>query len=209
MRKALGVPSQDDTSADPSALGLAEEEVGQTLYPIHRIDRPASGLLLFAATPRDAATLTRALREGEILRTYWAIVSGHPEPRAGRLEDLLRHDRRRNKSYRHPSGKRAALSYQVRATGTRYTLVEVWLETGRHHQIRAQLATRGWPVRGDLKYGARRSQPGGGISLHAVALSFPHPRTGERISYTAEPPEDTLWDTLAAGISPAGETATP
>ena len=200
VSKAPGVPSQPDPSGDPSALELAAERVGGRLFPVHRIDRPASGLLLFARTASAAAELSALFRCGAVQRRYWAIVAGRVEPTAGSLQNPLNHDRSRNRSVIRPGGKPASLTYEVRAIGQRYTLLEITLQTGRHHQIRAQLAHAGWPIRGDLKYGARRSLPGGGISLHAVSLLLPDSYPGRPLSFSATPPEDTLWHELTVTL---------
>lgn len=202
IRKAAGVPSQPDPSGDPSALELAGSSLGLRLHPIHRIDRPASGLLIAAPSSDTAAHLSRMLRERAIERRYWAIVEGIVSEDGGRLEHRLRTNRRTNRSCVDPAGSHAALTWQVRSRGDRYTLVEVELETGRHHQIRAQLAAAIAPVRGDLKYGARRSLPGGGVALHAVALRFAHPADGRFLTFVARPPDDALWRALAGEIEP-------
>jgi len=144
------------------------------------------------------------MQTGAVERRYWAIVEGTALPESGALANRIGFDRRRNRSFVAESGKPARLRYTVRARGERYTLLEIVLDTGRHHQIRVQLAEAGSPIRGDLKYGARRSQPEGGIALHAVALRFPHPLSGEMLSFFAPPPSGSLWDALAAGLRPDG-----
>ncbi len=201
VAKRPGLPSQPDQSGDPSALTLAEERVGSRLWPVHRIDRPASGLLMFACSTGMAGTLSRMLQSGAIERCYWAIVAGEVSPDQGNLVDRLDHDRRLNRTHVRQRGRQATLRYSVRARGDRYTLVEVVLETGRHHQIRAQFAHAGWPVRGDVKYGATRTLPGGGISLHAVRLSFRDPRTAQRLTFIAPPPSEPLWVALVRAAS--------
>ena len=198
VAKQPGVPSQPDRSGDLSALAVAEQAAGTALHPIHRIDRPASGLLVFGADRAAAGLLTRMLREGSMRRRYWAVVSGVVEPESGTLEDRLLRNGRTNKSYVNARGKPSRLTFTVKARGDRYTLLEVELQTGRHHQVRAQLAHRGWPIRGDLKYGARRSLPGGGIMLHAAMLDLPHPQTGTPLSFFAPPPDDPLWNALTS-----------
>ena len=198
--KALGIPSQPDKSGDPSALSIAEEILGRRLLPVHRIDRPASGLLILACGRRAAERLSAMLREGAMERRYWAIVEGLPENDGGEMEGSISFDRHRNRSTIDSGGKPARLRYAVRTRGERYSLLEILLQTGRHHQIRVQLSAASWPVRGDLKYGARRSLPGGGIALHAVSLRFAHPATGAECRFSARPPADRLWDALAAGL---------
>ncbi len=202
IAKATGLPSQPDRSGEESALSLAESTLGHPVHPVHRIDRPASGLLLLAAHSDAAARLSALMQTGAIERRYWAIVEGTSIPQSGAFESRIVFDRRTNKSFVAAKGKPARLRYTVRTRGERYTLLEVVLDTGRHHQIRVQLAAAGCPIRGDLKYGARRSQPGGGIALHAVALRFPHPFTGETLSFFAPPPAGSLWDALASGLGP-------
>jgi 23S rRNA pseudouridine1911/1915/1917 synthase len=202
VSKRAGLPSQPDPTGDPSALTLAERQIGSPLWPVHRIDRPASGLLVFARSAGMAGTLSSILQSGRIDRRYWAVVPGTVAPDQGVLIDRLYHDRRLNKSFIRQEGSLATLRYAVRARGERYALLEIVLETGRHHQIRAQLAHAGWPVRGDVKYGARRTLRAGGICLHAVRLTFPHPVTDDQQTFVAPPPPDPLWDALTGGLAP-------
>lgn len=204
VRKAPGIPTQPDQTGDPSVLTLAEELLGSPLRPVHRIDRPASGIVLCARTTVAAAELSAQLASGMMERRYWALVPATELPDSGELVGRLVHDRRVNKSFVRTEGKESALRYWVRSRGERYSLLEIDLKTGRHHQVRAQLAYEGWPVRGDVKYGARRTLPGGGICLHAVRISLTHPVTGERLTFTARPPSDPLWDALSTGVEPAG-----
>ncbi|MCH5225550.1 MAG: RNA pseudouridine synthase [Muribaculaceae bacterium] len=146
---------------------------------VHRIDRPTAGLVVFAKTSKALERLNRMLREGEIHKTYWALVEGKPEKEEATLENFLKSDGRLNKTFlsseKDPDAKRAVLSYKVLTTGERYSLVEIKLLTGRKHQIRAQFSAMGHPVKGDLKYGARRSNPDGSISLLAQKIQFRHP----------------------------------
>lgn len=206
VSKPPGLPSQPDPTGDDDALTLAARVIGvpsshRTLHPVHRIDRPASGLLLFARSSVSAARMTSLLGEGAIVRQYWAVVEGILESDHGTLTHRLVHDRRRNRSIVGSTGKGASLSYRRRTVGERYSLVEVTLATGRHHQIRAQLAAVGHPVRGDLKYGALRSLRGGGIMLHAVRLRIERYRHGP-LELTAPPPDLPLWHALADGLIP-------
>jgi 23S rRNA pseudouridine1911/1915/1917 synthase len=209
VAKPGGVPSQPDPTGDASALSLAEETLGGTLFPVHRIDRPASGLLVFGRSREAAGRLSGMVRDGSVRRVYWAIVPGTLEPPAGELRHALRHDRRKNKSYVDSRGKPASLRYATRAVGDRYSLLQIELTTGRHHQIRVQLAAVGKPIRGDLKYGARRSQKGGGIGLHAVMLAFAHPADGSVRRFVAKPPADSLWSVLTVGLTPASSDEPP
>lgn len=146
---------------------------------VHRIDRPVSGLVVFAKTSKALERLNKMLRDGEIHKTYWALVEGKPEKAEDTLENYLVSDGRMNKTFisspDNPQAKKSILSYKTIANGDRYTLLEVNLMTGRKHQIRAQLSGIGHPIKGDLKYGARRSNRDGGISLQAHRISFIHP----------------------------------
>lgn len=146
---------------------------------VHRIDRPVSGLVIFARTSKALERLNKMLREGEIHKTYRAVVEGHPEKPEALLENYLVSDGRINKTFisdsRNPEAKLSRLEYRTVERGDRYTLLEINLLTGRKHQIRAQLSAMGHPIKGDLKYGARRSNRDGGISLQAYRIRFTHP----------------------------------
>ncbi|MDR2413949.1 MAG: RNA pseudouridine synthase [Odoribacteraceae bacterium] len=166
----------------------------------HRIDRPASGVVLFARTGKALERLNKMFqaRDHEITKIYWAVVGNLPEAEEGTLVHYLARDEEKNKSraYSRPKGgaKEAILDYKIINHGQRYYLLEIKLHTGRHHQIRCQLAKIGCPVKGDLKYGFPRSNEGGGIHLHARELSFIHPVKQEPVTITAVPPlEDNLW----------------
>lgn len=158
---------------------------------VHRIDRPVSGLVIFARTSKALTRLNEMLRKNEIHKTYWAMVEGQPEKPEDTLECYMRSDGRMNKSFpceaSHPDAKKAVLHYKTVAVGDNYTILEVNLITGRKHQIRMQLSAMGHPIQGDLKYGARRSNPDGGISLLAKRIEFVHPVSKERISLEVEP----------------------
>ena len=163
----------------------------------HRLDRPTSGVVLFARTSKALTRLNEMFKSHEqIKKTYWAIVQGFPKQPEARLENWLTRNEKLNKSFIAKPGtkdaKQAILSYKTLAKGDHYTLLEVELETGRHHQIRCQLAAIGCPVKGDLKYGAKRSNPDGGISLHARQISFIHPVKKEPVTITAPVPKDFL-----------------
>lgn len=167
----------------------------------HRLDRPTSGVVLFARTSKALARLNDMFKSHtEIRKTYWAIVEKAPAKTEDRLENYLVRNEKLNKSFIAKPGdreaKNAVLTYKTIATGDRYTLLEINLETGRHHQIRCQLAAIGCPIKGDLKYGARRSNPDGGISLHARKIEFVHPVSKQDISITAPVPNDNLWHAL-------------
>ena len=171
----------------------------------HRLDRPTTGVVLFARTSKALTRLNDMFKSHEMIKkTYWAIVQSPPSAPQGRLENYLWRNEKQNKSFVVKPGtkdaKHAALSYKVIAQSDRYTLLEINLETGRHHQIRCQLAALGCPIRGDLKYGAKRSNLDGGISLHARKIEFIHPVSKLPIVITAPIPEDTLWHTLENNI---------
>ena len=170
----------------------------------HRLDRPTTGVVLFARTSKALTRLNKMFQSHEQIRkTYWAIVEKKDKllsDEAIRLEHYLWRNEKQNKSFVVKSGtkdaKRAVLSYKAIARGDRYTLLEINLETGRHHQIRCQLAAIGCPIKGDLKYGAKRSNPDGGISLHARKIEFVHPVSKQQISIIAPVPDDALWHDL-------------
>ena len=168
----------------------------------HRLDRPTSGVVLFARTSKALARLNAMFQSHEQIRkTYWAIVQGKPKVPEARLENYLIRNEKQNKSYIAKQGakdaKLAILTYKTLTVGEHYSLLEINLETGRHHQIRCQLAAIGCPVKGDLKYGAKRSNPDGGICLHARQIEFEHPVSHEQINIIAPTPEDSLWQQLA------------
>ena len=171
----------------------------------HRLDRPTSGVVLFARTSKALTRLNDMFKSHEQIRkTYWAIVQGCPKVPEARLENWLVRNEAQNKSYIAKPGakeaKQAVLSYKTLVKGEHYTLLEVNLETGRHHQIRCQLAAIGCPIKGDLKYGAKRSNPDGGICLHARKIEFIHPVRNENICITAPVPDDALWRALTQEI---------
>lgn len=154
--------------------------------------------MIFAKTSKALVRLNEMIREGRIHKVYWALTEATPEPESGELCHYILRDGKTNRSraYDAPKGdaKQARLRYETLGAGTNYTLVEVELLTGRHHQIRAQLSKIGCPIRGDLKYGAKRSLPGGGISLHSRRVEFEHPVRREPLSVTAPVPAgDNLW----------------
>ena len=189
---------------------------------VHRLDRPVSGLVVFARTSKALPRLNKMFAEGEVHKTYWAIVEcGRLKEESGRrkedrlkvkeesgewqmLENWLTRNEQQNKSYAYdhevPHSKKAQLRYRVLAIGERYALLEVQLMTGRHHQIRCQLAAMGCPIKGDLKYGAKRSNPDGSISLQSHRISFIHPVSKAPIDIEAPLPPDPLWGQLQSLI---------
>jgi 23S rRNA pseudouridine1911/1915/1917 synthase len=187
VNKLPGELVQPDTTGDPALEDTVKEFIRRRdnkpgnvfLGVVHRIDRPVSGVVIFAKTGKALARLNAMLKNGEIKKTYWAITENRPEPEAGPLVHHLIRDAKTNKSkvYAKPvaGSKEARLNYNLLAGSDNYYLVEVELLTGRHHQIRAQFAKIGANIKGDLKYGAARSNRDGSISLHSRSLEFPHP----------------------------------
>jgi len=167
----------------------------------HRLDRPVSGIVLFARTSKALTRLNAMFRDKEIKKNYLAIVKNRPNEIELQLEHYLVRNEKQNKSYAHdtkkPNSKKAVLRYKLVASSDNYSLLEIELETGRHHQIRCQLAKIGSPIKGDLKYGFPRSNPNGGISLHARSVEFIHPVSKQEIKITAPFPEnEKLWKVL-------------
>jgi 23S rRNA pseudouridine1911/1915/1917 synthase len=164
---------------------------------VHRLDRPVSGCVVYARTSKALSRLSELFRTREVKKYYWAIVTERPPEDEGTLRNYLKKNEKQNKSYvfdREVKGsKLAELSYRILGRSERFYLLEIDLHTGRHHQIRAQLAAAGCPVKGDLKYGAKRSNEGGGISLHSRRVSFIHPVKKEEISVEAPLPDDRTW----------------
>ena len=196
---------QGDSSGDASLdvllkdfIKLRDHKPGEVFLGIpHRLDRPVSGAVVFAKTSKALSRMAALFREKEIDKTYHAIVEECPSPESGTLEHHLTRNTRQNKSYIHPKevkgSKKARLFYQKIASSERYHLLEIKLETGRHHQIRAQLAGIGSVIKGDRKYGAKRSNKNGGISLHARKISFVHPVKGERLEVVAPYPKMDIF----------------
>ncbi len=168
---------------------------------IHRIDRPVSGVVLFARTSKALARMNEAVKSRDFGKQYLAIVQNRPVPPEATLVHYLRKDEGQNRTYvsenEREGYRRAELDYRLAGTSERYFLLEIALKTGRHHQIRAQLAAIGCPIKGDLKYGAPRSNPDGSICLHARCISFKHPVTGSCIRIEAPLPDDRLWQSFA------------
>lgn len=164
----------------------------------HRLDRPVSGLVVFAKTSKALARLNEMFKHGDVHKTYWAIVKNCPQETEATLEHYLVRNEKQNKSYAYdrekPGAKKAILHYKLIGHSENYFLLEVDLKTGRHHQIRCQLAKIGCPIKGDLKYGFPRSNPDGSICLHARRVSFIHPVSKELIKLEAPLPEGNLWN---------------
>ncbi len=171
---------------------------------VHRLDRPVAGLVVFARTGKALSRLNEMFRKVEVHKTYWAITKDAPAALLGTLHHWLVRNEKQNKSYAYdhevPNSKEAFLNYRVIGHSTNYYLWEVQLLTGRHHQIRCQLAHIGCPIRGDLKYGAKRSNPDGSISLLSHSISFMHPVSKKKISIDSPLPDEPLWHDIAKSV---------
>lgn len=171
---------------------------------VHRLDRPVSGLVVFAKTSKALSRLNEMFRVGDVHKTYWALVKNRPPQLAGTLTHWIVRNEKQNKSYAYDrevkNSKKAVLDYKVIGATTNYTLLEVNLHTGRHHQIRCQLAKMGCPIRGDLKYGAQRSNPDGSISLLSRHVEFVHPVSKQVIEATAPMPNERIWQEVGVEI---------
>ena len=168
---------------------------------VHRLDRPVSGLVVFAKTSKAWSRLNNMFRDGEVHKTYWAIVKNTPPYEEGELVNWIVRNEKQNKSYAYDhevkNSKKAILRYKLMGHTDRYSLLEIHLLTGRHHQIRCQLSKMGCPIKGDLKYGAQRSNPDGSISLLSHRVEFVHPVSKETIVVEAPLPDDNLWKAIA------------
>ena len=164
---------------------------------IHRLDRPVSGVVIFAKTGKALSRMNELIKKRKIKKTYWAIVKNKPKEKEAVLTHFLLRNEKKNKSFisnkKQENSKEAILTYRLMASSKDYHLLEVDLQTGRHHQIRAQLAAIGCPIKGDLKYGYSRSNKDASISLHARSVSFVHPVKKELLKIEAVPPADVLW----------------
>jgi 23S rRNA pseudouridine1911/1915/1917 synthase len=206
INKPNNILVQPDTTGDSSLEELVKQYIkvkynkpGEVfLGVVHRLDRPVSGVILFARTSKALTRMNEQFKTKQIKKIYWAIVKNQPRPESALLQHYIERNTKTNKSTAHikavPNSKEAQLSYRTLARSNNYSLLEVQLYTGRHHQIRCQLAAIGSPIKGDLKYGFARSNDGGGISLHARSVEFMHPVTKELVRIEAPVPhDDTLW----------------
>ncbi|MDO5525452.1 MAG: RluA family pseudouridine synthase [Prevotella sp.] len=205
VNKDSGEIVQGDKTGDTPLSDTVKEYIRQKynkpgnvfLGVVHRLDRPVSGLVVFAKTSKALTRLNEMFRTNSVHKTYWAITRNTPPQPSGRLEQWIVRNEKQNKSYVYnremPNSKKAVLEYSTIGTSDNYTLIEVRLMTGRHHQIRCQLAAMGCPIKGDLKYGARRSNPDGSISLMSRHVEFVHPVSKETISLSAPLPPHSLW----------------
>lgn len=208
INKPPGVLAQGDNTKDCSVLDIVkniikirDEKPGKVyLGLVHRLDRPTSGVMILAKTSKALSRLNKQFAEKTTSKTYWAIVSGTAADTPTRLSHFLIRKQAQNKSYAHrkevPNSKFSELIYTKKRDLDRYTLLEIELLTGRHHQIRAQLSAEELIIKGDLKYGAKRPNKDGSIHLHARKLTIIHPTLKEPISFTAPPPKDTVWNAV-------------
>ena len=213
VAKESGEIVQGDKTGDKPLSEIVKEYIKEKyqkpgevfLGVVHRLDRPVAGLVVFARTSKALARLNKMFAEGEVHKTYWAIVESEKcKVKSEELSHWLVRNEKQNKSYAYdrevPHSKKAQLRYRVIGRGDRYSLLEVELLTGRHHQIRCQLAKIGCPIKGDLKYGAPRSNPDGSISLLSRRVEFIHPVSKLPIVVEAPVPADNLWQALAASV---------
>ena len=206
VNKRSGDITQGDKTGDKPLSDVVKEYVKEKynkagnvfLGVVHRLDRPTSGVIIFARTSKALERLNKMLRDKTISKTYWAVVKEYPKKEKGTLINFLKKNPKNNKSSVYtkeiPDSKRAVLHYNILKKLDNYSLLEIDLETGRHHQIRAQLSFIGFPVKGDLKYGFNRSNKDGSIHLHARKITFLHPVSKEEISLIAPTPKEVIWD---------------
>jgi len=206
VNKRCGDIVQGDNTGDAPLSEIVKKYISEKynkpgavfLGVVHRLDRPTSGVLIFARTSKALTRLNKAFAEKEMQKTYWAMVSPSPSKKQATIVHYLKRNTKQNKSYAHdkeiPESKKASLTYKEIKKLDRFNLLEIELHTGRHHQIRAQLNKIGCSIKGDLKYGAKRSNPDGGIHLHARKLILTHPTKKEPLTITAPAPKDGLWD---------------
>lgn len=208
INKAAGEIVQGDKTGDKSLcdtmkLYIKEKyaKPGNVFIGLpHRLDRPVSGIVVFAKTSKALERLNRMFSEGSVKKIYWAMTKEKPQQSEADIDSWILRNEKMNKSFSYPKevkgAKRALLHYRQIDASQNYNLIEVELKTGRHHQIRCQLASIGCPIKGDLKYGAKRSNPDGSISLHARYIEFIHPVSKELIAVTAPLPDDKLWQSF-------------
>jgi len=212
VNKQSGEIVQGDKTGDRPLSDIVKEYLKEKYHKpgnvflgvVHRLDRPVAGLVMFAKTSKALPRLNNMFREGEVHKTYWAIVKNVPPSEEGILENWLVRNEKQNKSYVYdhevPNSKKALLKYREIGHTDNYHLLEIQLMTGRHHQIRCQLAAMGCAIKGDLKYGASRSNPDGSISLLARKIEFIHPVSKEMVKVVAPLPDDNLWQAIGNGI---------
>lgn len=205
VNKKNGQNVQPDKSKDISLQDEVKKyikekynKIGEVFVEaIHRIDKPVSGVVIFAKTTKALVRMNEMMRNHQIEKTYWAIVKNKPVENFGTLVHYIKRDAHNNRSLvfdiQNKDAQKAEMEYKVIAQSHFYFLLEIKLITGRHHQIRAQLGAIGSPIKGDIKYGFKRTNKESGIALHARAVSFVHPVKNEKVTYYAPIPDDTLW----------------
>ncbi len=213
INKRVGDIVQGDKTGDKPLSDVVKEYIkdkynkpGEVfLGVVHRLDRPTTGIVVFARTSKALTRLNELFKNRETQKTYWAVVKNKPPKSEDKLVHFLKRNEKNNTSKAHlkevPESKIASLDYKIIATLDNYFALEIDLHTGRHHQIRAQLAAVGLPIKGDLKYGFDRSNPDGGIHLHARKLQFIHPVLKEPLVVVAPVPEETIWKAVQMEIS--------
>ena len=208
VNKRVGDIVQGDKTGDKPLNEIVKEYIKEKynkpgevfLGVVHRLDRPTTGIVVFARTSKALSRMNELFSNRETQKTYWAVVKNKPEKPQDKLVHYLKRNEKNNTSKAHlkevPDSKLASLDYQIIKELTNYTAIEIQLHTGRHHQIRAQLAAISSPIKGDLKYGFDRSNPDGGIHLHARKLSFTHPVSKEALTIIAPTPDDVIWNSI-------------
>jgi 23S rRNA pseudouridine1911/1915/1917 synthase len=208
INKRVGDIVQGDSTGDKPLSDVVKEYIKKKydkpgdvyLGVVHRLDRPTTGIVLFAKTSKALSRLNEAFKNRTTKKTYWAVIKNTPQKEKDTLVHFLKRNSKNNTSKAHskevPESKQASLSYHIIKKLDRYLVLEIDLHTGRHHQIRSQLQAIGCPIKGDLKYGFDRSNPNGGIHLHARKLVLTHPVSKEIHTFTAKPPKDAVWDAL-------------
>ncbi len=208
VNKRPGDLVQGDKTGDVPLVEVCKEYIGKKykkpgkvfLGVVHRLDRPTSGVVIFARTSKALSRLNKMFQERDLNKVYWAVTQNKPNPTQANLVHFMVRNAKQNKSYAHfkpvPEAKQAKLAYRLFAELTNYNALEVELYTGRHHQIRSQLAAINCPIKGDLKYGAKRSNADGSIHLHARFIEFTHPVTKETLKITANTPKDPIWNAV-------------
>lgn len=212
INKRVGDIVQGDKTGDKPLSDVVKEFLKEKydkkgevyLGTVHRLDRPTTGIVLFAKTSKALSRLNEMFKNHSLQKIYWALVKNKPEKQEAKLIHYLKRNPKSNTSKAHkneiPESKKAVLDYKIIGSLDNYHLLEIELHTGRHHQIRSQLSAIGSPIKGDLKYGFDRSNPNGGINLHSRKLSFIHPVSKEKIEITADLPNENLWDLVAKYI---------
>lgn len=208
INKRVGDIVQGDKTGDVPLCEVVKQYLKEKYHKpgeafigvVHRLDRPTTGIVVFAKTSKALTRLNELFKNRQTQKTYWAVVRNAMPEQSGLLHHYLVRNEKNNTSKAHvkevPNSKLAQLEYKTKSKLTNYTVLEINLLTGRHHQIRAQLAATGNPIKGDLKYGFNRSNPDGGIHLHARQLVLTHPVSKEVLEITAPPPQDPIWNSL-------------